>query len=273
MKFTNNLAAIHGYLCGDGYVIRNPLTQSHKYYHIGFRNTNMVLLRDFQSKFFSEFGIKPIITNDGRCKIQNKKIYYILTKDFSYYSYEWELPKLSKINLKFWLRAFFDCEAWVENQPKKSRLIGLDCCNKKGLFSIKIALKNKGIKSNVKKRQNRKIWRLTICGFKNLVLFQKTIGFNHPNKKKCLLNAIKSYEDYLWSIPEEKKYLFQFIRIKGKARKSRNEIRLFSIKMHNLNKLKKALNRINVESCLFGPWKNNQGSRYYCLIVKEENLK
>ena len=99
MKFTNNLAAIHGYLCGDGYVIRNPLTQSHKYYHIGFRNTNMVLLRDFQSKFFSEFGIKPIITNDGRCKIQNKKIYYILTKDFSYYSYEWELPKLSKINL------------------------------------------------------------------------------------------------------------------------------------------------------------------------------
>jgi hypothetical protein len=132
MKFDKNLSALHGYLCGDGYVIKNPTTQKHKYYHIRFRNTNMTLLKDFQEKFQIVFVLKPHITNEGRCRIQNKEIYCQLTKDFSYYSYysyKWTLPELSPEHLTFWLRAFFDCEGWVENQPRKSRLIGLDCCN------------------------------------------------------------------------------------------------------------------------------------------------
>ncbi len=62
MKFDQNLAAIHGYLCGDGYVIKNPNTQKHKYYHIGLRNTNDVLLKDFQQKFKAVFNIEPRIT-------------------------------------------------------------------------------------------------------------------------------------------------------------------------------------------------------------------
>ena len=109
MKFNKNLAAVHGYLCGDGYVIRNPETQKHKYYHIDFRNTHKILLEDFQKKFQIIFGLKPYLVNDSRCRIQNKEIYYTLTKDFSYYSYKWKLPKLSKSNLKCWLQAFFDC--------------------------------------------------------------------------------------------------------------------------------------------------------------------
>ena len=157
MKFNKNLAAIHGYLCGDGYVIRNPPTQKHKYYHIGLRNTNSVLLEDFQSKFENIFGIKPIITNEGRCRIQNKEIYLFLTKDFSYYSYEWNMPRFSKENLKCWLRAFFDCEGWVENQPKKSRLIGLECCNEAGIFQIKEALLKSRITSEIQKKKNRVI--------------------------------------------------------------------------------------------------------------------
>lgn len=157
MKFDANLSAIHGYLCGDGYVIKNPENQKHKYYYIGLRNTNDVLLKDFQKKFNSAFGLKPIITNEGRCKIQNKDIYHFLTKNHSYYSYEWKLPKLSKENLSCWLRAFFDCEGWVENQPAKSRLIGLDCCNKFGLNGIKSSLQKFNVCSQVKKRKGRTI--------------------------------------------------------------------------------------------------------------------
>src|SRR3989344_7646700 len=179
MKFDKNLAAIHGYLCSDGYVIKNPKHQKHKYYYIGLRNTNKVLLEDFQQKFKAVFGIKPIITKDGRCKIQNKGIYGTLTKEFSYYSYEWKLPKLSKKNLRYWLRAFFDCEGWVENQPAKSRLIGADCCNKSGLSSIQEALKNFNISSSIKKKKGRTIWRLTICGIEDLKKFHKYIGFFH----------------------------------------------------------------------------------------------
>ena len=113
MLFNKNLSAIHAYLCADGYVIKNPENQKHKYYYIGLRNNNIILLKDFQEKAKQEFKVNPIITNEGICKIQNKKLYYILTKHFSYYSSEWKLPNLNKENLKYWLRAFFDCEAWI----------------------------------------------------------------------------------------------------------------------------------------------------------------
>ena len=81
MKFNEDLTAIHAYLCADGYVIRNPTTQSHKYYYIGLRNTNLTLLMDSQERFYRFFGVKPIITKDGRARIQNKEIYQKLTKN------------------------------------------------------------------------------------------------------------------------------------------------------------------------------------------------
>lgn len=268
MKFDNNLAAIHGYLCSDGYVIKNPNNQSHKYYYMGLRNTNDILLKDFQQKFETVFGIKPIITNDGRCKIQNKEIYELLTQEFSYYSYEWKLPKLHKMQLKYWLRAFFDCEGWVENQPSKSRLVGADCCNVSGLSSVQRALKRFGINSQIKKKNGRTIWRLTICGMGNLKKFDNYIGFLHPNKSQKLTEAMMSYKNYSWKIPEDKAELVKFILQKGKIRKSRNEMRFMSIRKLNMANLKKALKKYDIISDMFGPWTNNAGSLYYCLIIK-----
>src|SRR4030042_12082 len=181
MKFNQDLASIHSYLCADGYVIRNPETQKHKYYYIGLRNTNDVLLKDFQDKFEKVFGIKPIITNDGRCKIQNKDIFFQLTKDFSYYSDKWVMPRLSLEELKCWLRSYFDCDAWVSIQKAKSRAIGLESINKFGLEQIKNSLSKFGIKtSEVKKRKNRKIWSIHICGKDDILKFKESIGFLHP---------------------------------------------------------------------------------------------
>jgi intein/homing endonuclease len=267
MKFDKNLAAIHGYLCSDGYVIKNPSTQKHKYYYIGLRNFDITLLKDFQDKFSQVFGIQPIITTDGRAKIQNKGIYNFLTKDFSYYSYEWTLPKMNKENLKFWLRAFFDSEGWVENQPRQSRLIGVDCCNEAGLESVRKALLKFGISSSIKKRKSRTLWRLTLCGHDDILRFSKFIGFLHPAKKNRLAEALSSYMDYTWNVPSNKNDLLQFILQKGKKRVSRNEIRLMSIKHQNMDTLKKALNKHHIHSKLFGPWKNSTGSTYYCLII------
>ncbi|MFH1276595.1 MAG: LAGLIDADG family homing endonuclease [Candidatus Woesearchaeota archaeon] len=272
MKFDKNLAAIHGYLCGDGYVITNPKDQKHKYYHIGFRNTNKELLEDFQRKFQMVFGFKPYITNEGRCRIQNKEIYFFLTKKFSYYSYEWQLPTLSNNNLKFWLRVFFDCEGWVENQPRKSRLIGLDCCNQKGLLTVQNALKKFWIKTQIKKKVNRTIWRLTICGLDDLNKFQSKVGFLHPEKKLKLNKTISSYVDYNWKILSNKEDLLKLIKEKGKLRKERSEIRFLSIKKENLQNLKKALNKHNINSRLLGPWTSSTCSQYYCLTIKEEHF-
>ena len=58
LKFNKDLAAVHAYLCADGYVIRNPKGKS-KYYYIGFRNMNTFLLDDFERRFFNYFKIKP----------------------------------------------------------------------------------------------------------------------------------------------------------------------------------------------------------------------
>jgi hypothetical protein len=268
MKFDEDLAAVHAYLCGDGYVIRNPITQKKKYYHIGFRNTNETLLKDFQERFERIFGLQPHITNEGRCVIQNKKIYYHLTKDFSYYSYEWKLPEFNKKNLKFWLKAFFDCEAWVENIPAKSRLIGLDCCNESSLKEVCLALKRFNIESKIKKKKGRTIWTLQIFGKENLQRFCKEINFLHPKKNRKLKEAIASYVNYNWKISNTKEGLFSFVREKGKICKSRkNQIRFFSIKLRNLEKLKKALNKYQIDSKMFGPWVSGQGSKYYCLII------
>ncbi|HLD07407.1 MAG TPA: LAGLIDADG family homing endonuclease [Candidatus Nanoarchaeia archaeon] len=272
MKLDINLAAIHGYLCSDGYVIKNPPSQPHRYYHIGLRNTNLVLLEDFQQKFKAAFGLRPIITDEGRCKIQNKEIYGTLTKDFSYYSYEWVLPKLSRCPLRYWLRAFFDCEGWVENQPAKSRLIGADCCNKKGLFGVQTALREFHIDSSVKKKNGRNIWRPTICGLQDLHAFQESIGFLHPQKSKKLGEAIASYPDYSWHIPEIKRDLLEFIAKKGKIRESRNEIRFLSIRKDNLAHLRKALKKHGIHSRIFGPWKSSTGSLYHCLIIKHKGV-
>lgn len=91
MMFKNNVdaAIIHSYLCSDGYVIRNPPTQKCVYYYIGFRNTNLVLLKDFQSRFFKVFKIKPRLRIGERCIVQNRNLYFKLTQNYSYYSREW----------------------------------------------------------------------------------------------------------------------------------------------------------------------------------------
>src|SRR3989344_2333351 len=102
------------------------------------------------------------------------------------------------------LRAFFDCEGWVEVQRGKSRLVGLECCNASGILQIKIALLRLGINCNIKKKKGRTIWRLTICGKDNIILFQEQINFVHPNKKEKLREAIESYVNHDWKIPQTK---------------------------------------------------------------------
>jgi len=270
MKFDKNLSAIHAYLCADGYVIRNPESQKQKYYHIGLRNTNMVLLKDFQERFKQRFGLEPIITNEGRCRIGNKEIYYFLTKDYSYYSYEWEMPNLNKENLKLWLRTFFDCEAWVVLEKAKNRLIGMDSVNESGIYQIKGALKRFNIDSKIKKLDKRGIFRLFVYGKENLIRFQERIDFLHPSKKEKLDLAIKSYVNYEWKFPEDKKELKRFVKrlLKDKIGKSR--VKISSIRRNNLVLLQKHLKRLfSIESNIY------DCRRYYELNVskKEDIIK
>ncbi len=274
LKFNKNLSIIHAYLCADGYVIKNPETQKQKYYHIGFRNMNEALLDDFENNFYQFFKIKPRRAKDGRSVVQNKVLYYLLTKDFSYYSREWSLPDLSKDNLRYWLRAFFDCDGWAHSRKGKDRHIGLDSVNNKGLLQIKESLKKFNINSIIKKRR---LFRLLIFGKENLVKFQKEIGFLHPNKKKKLQEAINSYADYDWDFPKGKEklklYIMSFIHKRSKIEKS-FRLRICSNSGKNISSLSQHLkNLFDIDSKVYGPRFNGIGTKFYELVIhKKEDV-
>ncbi|MBW2975940.1 hypothetical protein KY347_00680 [Candidatus Woesearchaeota archaeon] len=277
LKFDKNLSIIHAYLCAEGYVIKNPETQKQRYYHIGFRNTNLVLLKDFQIRFEKFFGLKPYITNDGRCRIQSKKVYKFLTENFSYYSRKWKMPDLDRYNLRYWLRAFFDCEGWVLVKKAKNRHIGTDSVNQRGLIQIHNSLKKFGIESIIKSLKKRKTLRLFIYGKENLTKFQKEIGFLHPAKKAKLQEAIDSYVNYYWNFPEDeeklKYYIIHFINKRTKIDKN-FRLRICSNLEQNLIILSKHLKNIfRVESKLYGPKFSGIGTKFYELAIhKKEDV-
>jgi len=272
MKFDENLAVVHGYLCADGYVIKNPENQKHKYYSIGLRNQSIVLLEDFQKRFQSFFGIKPRIGHD-RARIYSKEIHNKLVKKWNFYSNSWKLPKMSDRNLKLWLRAFFDCEAWVEVQCRKNRRIGLDSINHKGLVAIQAALKSFNIESKIKNIKNRNMSRLQIFGKKNIEKFANEIGLLHPEKIEKLKRTINSYPHYIWIFPYEIGELREFIREKTKIKKP-YIIRVVSNRKENLKTLQNILEEnFDIDSKIYER-KNGQNTRYYELAIqKKESVK
>lgn len=272
MKFDEDLSAIHGYLCADGYVVKNPREQKHKYYRICLRNTNTVLLKDFQERFFRKFGVKPIIYRDERCCVHSKQLYFKLTKNWSFYSHEWKLPKLSKNNLQYWLRAFFDCDGYVELQPAKSRTVSLDLVNLPGLKQIYQALKRFGMSSSIKPKKGGMLWGLTIAGKDDLEKFSKNIGFLHPEKNKKLEEALNSCRNFNWEIPTGKEELINFIKKYGRKQKRNGEIRFHTIRKTNLVRLKGKFKKFDIESKISGPFINQHGSINYYLVLKESQF-
>jgi hypothetical protein len=276
MRFDENLAAIHAYLCADGYVIRNPPTQKNKYYKMGLRNTNLILLKDFQMRFEKVFGISPHIRKDGRCEVGSRETYEKLTKEFgSFYSWEWRMPKLSDKLAGVWLRAYFDCEGWVFCKSHQNRHIGADCVNKIGLDQVEEALNKLGIVTIRKFNKKRNIHRLVIYGKENFIKFNDKIGLLHPDKANKLKEVIEDYVEYKWDIPKNETECRKFVRElflkKARIRKP-YYVRVFSREEINITKLKRLLKKIygirsRTYKCI-----NGIGTIYYELDVnrKEE---
>jgi hypothetical protein len=279
MKFNEDLAVIHAYLCADGYVIKNPPTQRHKYYKIGLRNTNIVLLKDFKNRFEKLWGVKPYLEKGQRCSKSSKELYEYLTRNFgSFYSYEWRMPTLNKGLTSAWLRTYFDCEGWVSIEKHKSRLIGADCVNSIGIKQVKAALLRYGIKSKLKYKKDRDIFRLYIYGKENLTKFSRYIGFHHPEKRMKLQAAIKDYVIYDWSFPKNKGWMIQFIkrlmREKAKVRLDNKTIRVISCREDNLKILKMELKKLFGIDPRVNEMVNGIGTRYYQLnINRKEDIK
>lgn len=272
LKFDKNLASIHAYLCADGYVIKNPKTQKQKYYYIGFRNTNLILLKDFQKRFLEYFGVKPRLIEGQRCVIQNKEVYNRLINQFvSFYSHEWKMPLINKKLSRLWLKAFFDCEGWVFCKSHQNRHIGLDSVNEKGLDQIIQILNNLGIRTIKKINKKRKMFRIFIYGKENLKKFEKEIGFLHPEKFKKLKITLNDFMHYNWNV--NKNNIIKIIKEKAKIKKP-FYVRIISKKEINLKDIARLLKKLYNINCIMHKRTNGFGTIYYELnINKREYIK
>ena len=261
MRLSKDLVSIHAYLCADGYVIKSPKTQKHTYFKIGLRNTNFILLKDFQDKFEREFKIKPHFIEGQRCSIGSREIYEKLTKELS----------------KIWLRTYFDCEGWVFCKTHQNRHIGADCVNENGINQIILSLNNLNIKTIKKYNQKRHIYRILIYGKENLNKFYKEVGFLHPEKLKKLNDVIEDFIVYKWSFPENKedykKFIFNLLKKRAKIKKP-YYIRVISKELNNLKKLKNGLNKLYKINSKINKNINGVGFIYYELYInKKEDVQ
>ena len=276
MIFDENLAAVHAYLCADGYVIRNPINQRKKYYRIGLRNTNLDLLEDFQKKFYAYFKEKPHISPGQRCQLGSKKIYLELTSNFgSFYSWKWSMPNLDKQLYSIWLRSYFDCEGWVTLKSRSNRMIGLECVNRSGILQIKMALRYLGIASKIKKRNTRNIYSLSIYGQENLNLFKQKIGFFHPEKIIKLDKALEDYVDYTWKFPlgiyEKTNFIRDLMKNKATMKRPNGIFRVISNTELNILKLQEGLKEIFDIKGICNKRKNGKGNEYFELSINKKD--
>ncbi|MBW2995043.1 hypothetical protein KY312_01720, partial [Candidatus Woesearchaeota archaeon] len=95
-----------------------------------------------------------------------------------------------------------------------------------------------------KKLNKRNIFRLLIYGKDNLIKFQRTINFLHPEKQKKLGDAIDSYVNYKWTFPERQKDLKKFVLKLFESKISNDRIVITSINKNNLIILKNHLKNI-----------------------------
>jgi ferric iron reductase protein FhuF len=107
----------------------------------------------------------------------------------------------------------------------------------------------------------------------NPLKFKQNIGFLHSNKNKKLLEAVNSYETYEWTIPDKKEEFIEFVKKQGRLRNDTKEVRFFSIIKDNLIKLNEKLTNYNINSKIYGPWKNNRERIYYCLSFNQKELE
>jgi len=277
-KFSCDFAAVHGYLCSDGYVANNrPNTKMR--YKIGFRNMNLVLLKDFQKRFEKTFGLRPNLSKAvDRCEVGSKPIHSFLIDNFSSFSsWKWSMPEgLPNKSAAFWLRAFFDAEGTVRARKGKDREISAESVNRKGLLQIKSALLGFGISCKITSRKARPTHTIYIFGKDNLERFHNKIGFLHPSKKAKLEEALGSYVSYTWDFPDENNLLTRFVVNKMRERAKVHKpgyIQMCSIIEENLHLLSENLQLFfGVTAEVYGPRTNKHSIYYELKIFRREDV-
>jgi hypothetical protein len=111
--------------------------------------------------------------------------------------HSWTVPfgSLDKLTARYWLRSFFDGDGDIHLSPKLSKsMVRAKSINKAGLRGVSRLLwdyfKIRG-KIYVREKPIRENWSQAyepnIFNKRNLSLYARNIGFNHPEKRRKLL--------------------------------------------------------------------------------------
>lgn len=158
-------------------------------YEIGYCNTNKELLEEFSKDVLAVYKIRVRRRKSTDLVFKSKRVYSRIKElgggNTLGWSIEEEIMKSEKIVKRFWLRAFFDDEGTVD---KTKFVVRVKSMNRAGLNQARCLMDTIGVTSRITGPNCDDSWYLTVSR-RDLITFQKTIGFNHP-KKKLLLDKI-----------------------------------------------------------------------------------
>jgi hypothetical protein len=183
-------ARLIGFIMGDGSItsLGKPLSlQNHV---VSFYPDDKRMLDLFLSDFEKLYLKKPTVKFLGKyysVRVNSKPACEDLRSYGKFSSLNWEFPERLKSQEEKieWLKAIFDCEAYVCNQN-----ITIQSVSKKGINSIKRLLDGLKITSKIYtyQRKNRN-WNLNYIlsiSKRSILDYKKIIGFNNSKKQSKL---------------------------------------------------------------------------------------
>jgi len=200
MDKTLHKARLMGFIAGDGNLdIRREKARPWVTHHdIRFYPDDDKMLSCFKESFKTVYGKEISYVKEHEkyktARVCSKFACLDLTSITKFGTKTWKIPLSflkTKRMKKEWLRAFFDCEAYVG----KGRIC-VQSVNKQGILQIKNLLESFNIRSRVYEYERKqKNWStnhlLFILDKKSRHTFLKEIGFNHQSKQKKLEEQFK----------------------------------------------------------------------------------
>lgn len=188
-------ARLIGFLTGDGSLTSLKNYKNGKHHDIRFYPDDKRMVKIFVDDFNKLYLKKPSIRKLKKyyiVHVSSKPAWEDLMSISNFESLDWDFPEIlqSQKEKIEWLRAIFDCEAYVYEDKNK---ISFQTVSLKGIKSIKKLLDEFGIDSKIYsyKRKNPK-WNINyllfIEGKNKIGKFYNEIGFNHLNKQLKLKN-------------------------------------------------------------------------------------
>lgn len=225
ININEDFVEILGHICGDGTITRN---NPKKGIALKYINSEPTLIKSFQKKIKKIFGNISANIQVRSGKGYRRKNYVLqyptiiscfVLSVFNYKAKEeMELPnfifKMSKKSKCSFLRALFDDEGTV-NIKEKRIVIGLK--PQKPIEEIRnLLIHLKFHPTKIYKSGN--ILKISLQKNKDIILFNKIVGFKHPNKRKKLdiiINKGWKFDRYIKGIARNK--IISFLKDKKEA--------------------------------------------------------